>query len=161
MKPAIYDSNVISLLAVREVQGRDKRVIAFYKNCLARYSVVITEKIELELRRMLRRSGKQRLYSLCQEFLADYSDETIAWTPEMQALYESARFREVFAGSRRSENIDRRIVAAAIVMKMPVISHDNELWERAKQIDGLDVVSWHGVPRKGVPTLKRGRKGRK
>ena len=76
-------------------------------------------------------------------------------------LYESVRFSEVFAGSRRSENIDRRIAAAAVVMKIPVISHDREFWERAKQIDGLEVVSWHGAPRKGVPTLKRSRKGRK
>ena len=161
MKSAIYDSNVISLLAAKEVQGRDKRVIAFYNDCLARHSVVITAKIELELRKMLRRSGKQRLFSLCQEFLAEYNEETIAWTPEMQTLYESASLREVFAGSRRSDNIDRRIAAAAVVMKMPVISNDYEFWERAKRIDGLEVISWHGVPKRGVATQKRGRKGRR
>lgn len=160
MSNIILDTNVISLLAEKKTGGQLREQKDFYSNKARGHVWHVTREIMKELQDMLSREGKRELYGDCMKLLERKNAVQLPSVDLEPVLLRKEFSHALKAHSRtRSDRRDKSNIARAVLEGFPFFCHDSLLCRRAKDIPGLELVSWHLQPQSGQRTVKRGRGG--
>lgn len=160
-KRVMLDANVVSILADDTKTGAGfLKEQEFYKSETEHADWHITAEILAELRSMRNRTGKAALYIKCRKLLSAQNAVTLS-EKHLPSIANREDVRNALAGhdKTKADRRDCRNVCRAIYEKLVFLCHDNELYQRTKNLYGLSIVSFHGQAKKGQKTVKRGRGG--
>lgn len=160
MERIIVDANVISLLADKKTGRQLVEQQEFYLSRASGCVWHVTKEILDELDAMLVREGKQALHARCLDLLEKEKAIRLPPTDLEPVLQRDDVKRALRAHSKtRSDRNDKKNTARAVLEGFQFFCHDELLCKRAKNISGLELVSWYLKPQKGRRSIKRGRGG--
>lgn len=158
----IVDANVISLLADGKTGKKRLKQKEFYFSRASDCIWHVTKEIMDELYAMLVREGKQALLARCLALLEE--EKAIKLPPtDLEPILQRDDVKRALKdhNKTRSDKNDKKNAARAVLEGFQFFCHDDLLCKRAKNIPGLELVSWYLRPQKGHKSIKRDKRDNK